>query len=150
MKDGFRKLLIEADEPGCYEFPSNFDYDSLERSARIVETEIFKKLGEKTKFEGAAHNQDASFSIAIIFEGRQTLDNGMICQPSIRFSNFGRLASISSPIPFSESDYRTIVDIVEAAGFHYIPDDALDSPYDGIMAGDKSLPTWWVRYFDWL
>jgi hypothetical protein len=40
-----------------------------------------------------------------------------------------------------------VVRIMEARGFHYVPADILDARYDGVMAGNPSLPTWWIRYF---
>jgi hypothetical protein len=150
MNDNYRRLLAEADVPGCYEFPTNFNYESLEHSAKAVDSEIRRKLKEKTRFEGIMHNQDASFSIAIFLEDRRIADGKVICEPSVRFSNFGRLVTICSLELLDDDEISILVTVLECAGFHYIPEDILDSPYDGVLGGDANLPTWWVRYFEWL
>ena len=150
MKEEYRRLLSTADEPNCYEFPSGFDYKSLEEAAMLVRRAIAGELGERTKFEGAEYNQDASFSITINFEDRQKSIDGAVLQPQIRFSNFGRLVTVTWPELLGGALTDGVVRIMEARGFHYVPADILDARYDGVMAGNPNLPTWWIRYFDWI
>ena len=95
MNEKYRKLLESCDESGAYEFPSGFDYTALENDALDIEKVIQKQLGLITKFEGMIYNQDASFSISIILSDHIQKDDRAICQPSILFSNFGRLTTIS-------------------------------------------------------
>lgn len=35
-------------------------------------------------------------------------------------------------------------------GYTFFSEEELDLPYDGVNAPNQDLPTWWVRYFDWL
>ncbi len=150
MNKDYRQLLEGCDEDGAYEFPVEFDYDALERDALIVERELQNQLDLKTKFEGAVFNQDASFSIAIILLDYTQKRGNIIYQPTIRFSNFGRLCTLTFAEMIPADISGKIPAALEAGGFHYIPQGVLDTDYDGVMAGNKALPTWWIRYLDWV
>ena len=150
MEDKYRQILQSCDEKGAYEFPQGFNYDTLERDALGVERSLQEQLQLKTNFEGAVFNQDASFSIAIILTGYVEERKDAIYQPTIRFSNFGRLVTLTWTDMLPESLPDRIRLVLEAHGFHFIPAVALDTNYDGVMADDNAFPTWWTRYFDWL
>ena len=148
MKHDYRRVLEAADEPGCYEFPSKFDYDALEARAKQIQTRVLQELREPTTFEGANFNQDASFSIDIILTSHVVLKDKLRYQPSIRFSNFGNLVTICWHDLMPHLLYQQIIKIVEDDGFHFIPEEELATPYDGVMTG--KFPNWWGRYFDWI
>jgi hypothetical protein len=145
-----KKVLERFDEPGAYEFPGGFDYPDLERRAKLVYRDI-ENLGIRAGFEGAAYNQDASFSIAVVLHDYERSESAAMIQPTIRFSNFGNLATLTwiDQIP------GTVVAEIRASlgrhGFTYVWEAELDCDYDGIMAEKKHVfRTWWIRYFDWL
>lgn len=145
-----KKLLERFDEPGAYEFPGGFDYPDLERRAKLVYGDI-QNLGIRVGFEGAAHNQDASFSIAILLEDYERRESTLIIQPTIRFSNFGNLATLMWIDQIPETTLAKIRASLSRHGLTYVSADELDCEYDGIMAEKKNVfRTWWIRYFDWL
>lgn len=150
MDEKYQKLLESCDEFGAYEFPSGFNYTALEQDALEIERTIQKQFCLKTEFEGMMHNQDASFSIAIILSDYILEDKGGICRPSILFSNFGRLTTMtwSELLPKELTDQIPLA--LDAKGFHYIPAEVLDADYDGVMKQVGNFRTWWLRYFDWL
>ncbi len=150
MTESIRQILRRFDEVDTYEFPADFDYKHLEQRAIRVESRIQKALKEKTRFEGAVHNQDASFSIAIIFSGRERAEGGGILQPALRFSNFGGMANLGWEEFFNRSELEIIRDILADEGFIYIPSNYLEEEYDGVMAGNQDFRTWRIRYFDWI
>ena len=149
MSPATKEILSRFDEPGAYEFPSKFDYVDLERRAKMVCADV-EAAGVHVSFEGAAHNQDASFSIAIPLHTYEKKEGTMLFQATVRFSNFGSLATIT----WSEYLPEKILVLVRASlarhGFVYVPADELDCDYDGVMPEKQVFHTWWTRYFDWL
>ena len=122
----------------------------MERDALEVQTSLRDRLGLESKFEGAVFNQDASFSIAVILVDYVQQRKNIIWQPTILFSNFGRLVTLTWPDMLPEVLPDKIRIVLEEHEFHFIPVVALDTDYDGVMTDDKTFPTWWARYFDWL
>jgi hypothetical protein len=150
MSPETRKLLEQFDEPGAYEFPSGFDYSDLERRAKLVYEDI-KNLGIRVGFEGAVYNQDASFSIAILLHDYERKEATALIQPTIRFSNFGNLATLTWIDQIPETSAEGIRASLGRHGFTYVSEAELDCEYDGIMVERKDVfRTWWIRYFDWL
>jgi len=149
INEEYRRLLSAADEPHCYDVPTEFNCQLLTDAVSVVLREIAEKLHEPTKFELTTESESANCRIAIIIENRERSTGAEIRRSEIRFSNFGRLTSVTCPELMSERLAADIVSILEAAGFHYIPVDVLNDPYDGFMAGDPDLPSWWIRYFGW-
>lgn len=150
MDSKYRQLLESFDEAGAYEFPSEFDYTALENDALDIERAIHAQYGLSTIFEGMTHNQDASFSIAIILSDHIQEDDRAIYRPSILFSNFGRLTTISWPELLPEQLPKKIISVLDENEFHYIPAEVMDAGYDGVMADDGTFHSWWHRYFDWI
>ena len=145
-----KKLMERFDEPGTYEFPGAFDYPDLERRAKRVYGDI-ENLGIRVGFEGAAHNQDASFSISILLHDYERRDSTAIIQPTIRFSNFGNLVTLTWMDEIPETTVAEVRASLGRHGFTYVSGAELDCDYDGIMAEKKDcFRTWWIRYFDWL
>ena len=150
MKESIHNILQEFDEKDAYEFPSNFDYDSLESRAKAVQAGIERELNESTVFEDGHYNQDASFSIAIIFKEREKEERNAIYQPSLRFSNFGSMTNIGWEEFFTKDELKRVKEILTEHGFTYIPSSFLDQPYEGLMEGNLDFPNWRTRYFDWI
>lgn len=148
MKPEIRKLLAKFDEPGAYEFPFGFDYERLESKARAVASKLENELDERITFAGAAHNQDASFSIEILLRSYEFEDSRGWVKPCLRFSNFGDLVTLCWEEEISNERVLTIRQVVIDGGFHYVPPSDLDESYDGVMTG--KFDNWWERYFDWL
>lgn len=145
-----KKILERYDEPGAYEYPGNFNYPELNRKAKLVNTEI-QALGYHTTYEGAEGNQDASFSINIGLSDFMTKSAGNVWnEPVVRFSNFGSLASLTLLELLSPEVIESVLRILKEHGFTYLPQEVLDSPYDGVMNEKEIFTTWWNRYFDWL
>lgn len=149
MSPATREVLIRFDEPGAYEIPAKFDYADLERRAKLVYADV-EAAGVHVSFEGAAYNQDASFSIAILLHPYERAEGGMLSRPTIRFSNFGSLATIGWREYLPEKVLGAILASISHRGFIYVSADELDCEYDGVMPEKHVFHTWWTRYFDWL
>lgn len=149
MKTSTREILERYDEPGAYEFPRAFRYPELEARATEVAHRLIA-IGQRVTIEGAAHNQDASFSVAILLHNYEKSVDRLLYQPNIRFSNFGNLVSVTWDEQIPETDLKRIVQELEACGFTFIPESELDCDYDGIMTDKKTFSSWWIRYFDWI
>lgn len=142
--------MCQFDEVGTYEFPTGFDYADLERRAKLVWDDI-RTFGIQAGFEGAVHNQDASFSIAILLHSYERTEGTSIIQPTVRFSNFGNLATMTWIDQIPDAARVEIRGSLGKHGFSYVSADELDCEYDGVMT-EKNVVfhTWWNRYFDWL
>lgn len=150
MRPETKQLLCRFDEPGAFEFPKGFDYPELEERAMLV-CEDIRRSGTQADFEGAVHNQDASFSIAILLRSFERQAAKTIYQPCVRFSNFGNLATMTWIDQISDAVRIEIRASLGRHGFNYVCADELDCDYDGVMADRKDVfRTWWIRYFDWL
>jgi hypothetical protein len=150
MKPETRQLLCQFDEPGAFEFPTGFDYAGLERRALLVCDDI-RNFGIEAGFEGAVYNQDASFSIAILLHNFERKEATAIIQPTVRFSNFGNLATMTWIDQIPDAAQVEIRGSLGRHGFRYVCADELDCDYDGVMAERTDVfRTWWIRYFDWL
>ena len=150
MSPETRALLCRLDEPGAYEFPAVFDYLDLERRAKLV-CEDIERFGVHVGFEGAVYNQDASFSVAILLHDYERNEPKGLYQPTVRFSNFGNLATMTWIELIQETAREEICASLDRNGFIYICADELDCEYDGIMTEKEAVfRTWWIRYFDWL
>lgn len=149
MKPETRALLALYDEPDAFEAPAYFDYFEIELRAKEV-ARCLKEDGFCLTFEGAAYYQDASFSMALLFHDDEQSNCQFLDQPTIRFSNFGNLASITSSGRIPESVQIKIINALRKYGFIFIAEEELDCPYDGAMCDEKMFSSWWVRYFDWI
>jgi hypothetical protein len=150
MSPQTKALLCRFDEPGAYEFPTGFDYPDLEGRAKLVCKDI-ERFGIHVGFEGAVHNQDASFSIAILLHDYERNEAMALYQPTVRFSNFGNLATMTWIDLIPETAREEIRASLDRNGFTCVCADELDCAYDGIMAEKEGIfRTWWIRYFDWL
>ncbi len=149
MKPDVRQLLERYDEPGSYEFHSEFDYPEMEARAGEVARRL-EASGARLTFEGALYNQDASFSIAILLHDYERAEDRLTHCPTLRFSNFGNLVSITWSERLPVPDLESIVQALEDCGFTFVPEKALSGPYDGVMTDRKLFDSWWTRYFDWI
>lgn len=149
MTPELRSLLNRFDEKDAYEFPKAFAYQELEKRANRV-ADALKHGGRRIKFEDAVYNQDASFSIAVLLcDFERNIRRGHAI-PTIRFSNFGNLVSVTWSELLPAGVFQEAVSLLESNGFTFVPEDQLQEAYDGVMEDRKTFATWWVRYFDWL
>ncbi|MGZ3236381.1 MAG: hypothetical protein ACXWIN_00220 [Burkholderiaceae bacterium] len=149
MKPETKKLLLLHDEDQAWEYPNQFDAENMEKRAREVYSELCGHFGE-LKFEDWIFNQDASFGLAIIFKPYEKKTGTILQQPVVRFSNFGNLATFTCEDLLPENARRVIVNSLSQNGFVFVDSEEIDEPYDGVMAPNESISTWWIRYFDWL
>lgn len=142
-------ILMSLDERGQYEFPARFDAEEAERVARKLNEDLAQR-GINTRFEDWIHNQDASFGLAIVLisASRETLRGNI--EPTIRISNFGKMAAITFEDQLSTETLEIVKDAIIANGYTCMNENELDEAYDGVNAPDQALSTWWIRYFDWI
>lgn len=150
MSPELHQLLSAADEQGALEFPSGFRAGDLERRARTV-WKALSGAGYEGTFEGFPHIQDASFSVAILLPQFELRDDRIVVMPEVRFSNFGDLVTILYSDLLSQPCNEAISDALRNNGFTFVPEGVLEqTTYDGVNAPNEHLPTWFVRYFDYI
>ncbi len=142
-------MLMTCDEVGAYEFPSDFDAHAVEQGARELNAMLVRQ-GIETRFEDWIFNQDASFGLAIIIESAvKDTPHGRI-EPTVRISNFGKMAAITFEDQMPSDVKQIVRNTLTETGYSCFSEDELDVPYDGVNVPNQAFPTWWVRYFDWL
>jgi hypothetical protein len=148
-----KDILLKFDEQDRYETPSDFRYEKLKSQVESFSKDLENNFGLNFKIDN--HVQDASFYGDVI------IPHELITEPksnylySIRISNFGGLATLTSSDVYSDSVKAKIKDSLAKHNFTYIESDILQEDYDGsfdkfyeIPGGQK--PSWWIRYFDYL
>lgn len=148
-----KEILLKYDEPGRYESPLNFDDKVLAQNV----TKLVNDLERHFKFDFKIDDsvQDASFYCDI------ELPTGLVLQPlpsigyAIRISNFGRLATINFEEAYSIQTVSDIKSLLKQHDFVYLNAEEIQETYDGQFEGFKKIlggdiPTWYVRYFDYL
>lgn len=148
MNAELKSLLISVDEVDALEFPEGFEADDIEKRARGVLGNLLD-AGYDATFEDWIYNQDATFGLAILVKSFQKATNHGLAVVTVRFSNFGRLATFTWPDLATPEFSSLLLESLEEFGFQYIPSEELDVPYDGVNPA-SCFPTWWVRYFDWI
>ena len=153
MKVETRNILLEFDEQGRFETPSKFDYETLVNRVARITTDLEENFGLTFKIDNQV--QDASFYCDIRIPRELVLKPRPNLGYSVRISNFGGLATINFEEEYSAKTISTIKEILNRHDFIYICCDDLDQEYDGqfeefkkILGGD--IPTWQIRYFDYL
>ncbi|HYG76637.1 MAG TPA: hypothetical protein VEK08_16655 [Planctomycetota bacterium] len=94
MAHDYELILRQNDESNAYEFPSQFNYERLNRDVRLVHAQLERVLKRQFEIEDGAQIQDASFHAAIILKSA-SMGTNTTWQCALRFSNFGRLAACS-------------------------------------------------------
>ncbi len=153
MNHDIKNILLDLDEIGCYETPSNFDYRELKSQV----TELKKSLDTEFDLTFIIDDQvqDASFfcDIQIPKELVMKMQSGL--GYSIRVSNFGRLSTINFEEMYSPQTNSRFKKVLENNGFRNISFGDLDREYDGEFEKFKEIlggtrPNWFHRYFDYL
>ena len=160
---GLREILLRFDEIGAWERPKAMDYNALRESVARVQKGLNNRFGLQFTLDDQI--QDASFGFdlklpseaysqpsPVFMKGKFGVVADINC--AVRFSNFGRLATICFEEQCRGDVPKGIKEDQSTAGFIYIPADELDIPYDGafkdFIGEDDNYWTWWVRYFDYI
>ena len=140
----YMDLLRLHDDRVHWESP--LDFDNRVESARFdgFVKDLSTELGTIYLAETGSAIQDASFHSQIVLqmaEGRFV---------TIRFSNFGNMATVSDEDLMPEPMMRTVQDLFLRHGYVYVPATVLNAPYTGSNPGVTGIETWRTRYFDWV
>ena len=142
----YLELFTSLDDQTHWEFPEGFPYRAAERKFLALAGDIEQALGEKCAIEYHDAIQDASFHAQLHVPKSYMLESYAI---NLRVSNFGSLATLY------DADDRVkpacadkIKDALKRHGYIYVPSWILREPYDDRK--NISIPSWGVRYFDWL
>lgn len=154
MKTETRRLLLDADEMGCWEFPPFFHWGtSMEEIDRMV-PDLEQMFGHKLDVD--RNVQDASFLTDVGYLDDRYYDREKRCGSlsylfSFRFSNFGRLFTVYGSNLDEGTDARTkAAKFIETQGFTFVDADELEEAYDGKNEPFDDKLTWWTRFFDYL
>lgn len=153
------QILLQHDSATDVEFPPGFDWQASMAAVKSLKPEAERILGEPLKLDDRV--QDASFFTELfLLEKGVAGVNGeapMVFKIGIRFSTFGKMATIHTNSPasvLSNSTVDRLAELLNRAGFQYIPVEALAERYDGKVKWlDQSVggeATWWFRFFDYM
>lgn len=148
MSESELSILLEADDPVAFEFPSGFDWRRAIDEVRNLKPEVERIAGRAFDFDDQV--QDASFfaGLAIHKPAERVIETVF----GVSFSCFGRLFTdwancASERLPPETAD--AIIGRIEAAGFVHVSEDALALPYSGTNPAFEGQP-WGYRFFDYL
>ncbi|MGJ8592139.1 MAG: hypothetical protein ACSHXF_06305 [Aquaticitalea sp.] len=153
MNNETKKILLEFDEQDRFETPSKFDYETLVNRVAKMTNDLEQHFALTFIIDNQV--QDASFYCDIGIPHKLVLKPRTNLGYSVRISNYGGLATINFEEEYSTETVSTMKEILERHDFIYISYDELDQDYDGqfekfkkILGGE--VPTWQIRYFDYL
>ena len=152
MKDTTREILLRFDEIGQYETPKNFNYKKLKESVIELNKNLNQRFGYPFKID---ETQDASFYFSLNIPLDLVIKPKTHLAYSIRFSNFGNLATINFEEAYLQEVLEGIIEQLKNYNFIYMSANELDENYDGTFNNFKNItpdhrPTWFTRYFDYL
>jgi hypothetical protein len=148
------QLLLSNDSPTDWEYPQGFDWDAAWRDVRQFLPAAEALIGQPLQVDDQV--QDASyFAELFVFEEGAVRPpvTAMVFKIAIRFSSFGRMATIHTNSALSDLGrypVERLAALLEEYGFVYIPAEALAEPYDGVMPDVPADFTWWFRFFDYM
>ena len=144
MDGKIRALLVASDEIGTsYEFPPGFEWETLRGRVVDVAQQLKPFVGPVLLDDNA---QDASFCFEIHLDQYTLRQARTIYRPTIRFSNFGDLVTMTLDTMLSGDIYTRCIGVLTKHGFHYVPSWQLDLPYDGPRVERVPAAPWWIRY----
>lgn len=148
-----KKLLLNFDEDGRWETPSNFNYNKLRTQVTKLVNELQKTFDLNFVLDDQV--QDASFFADIRIPHELVNNARTELGYSLRISNFGNLSTINFQDEYSEATTNKFIEVLERNGFSYVNADELDNDYDGTFEQFRNSQgqysnTWYIRYFDYI
>jgi hypothetical protein len=157
-------MLYEIDDPNHLERPQRFDSDNeVQRAHRLISALSTSFNWKLTIDAGTGAVQDASFLGDISIPPQATCSGHRIV---IRLSNFGHLAVVAAEgfgvhdqaqmaMLIDDQDRHAVARALGDGGYRIVPEDLMWRPYDGRSdslraAYATSIPSWWIRYFDYI
>lgn len=154
MTPELHRLLLSVDDPTGCEFPTQSTVTYAEMDARVRGLQEALRTELSHSFQRDGQVQDASFfDDLFIHEQESTNSRYLLSRITIRLSNFGNLATVTTAldrIP-PEYDVPRITEIMQRHGWTVVDAEKLSAIYDGpneVLRDGKT--TWWIRYFDYL
>ena len=153
MKTETRQILLEFDEVGRFETPSDFDYDNLILQIEKLKAELESIFNLEFKIDNQI--QDASFICDLIIPEKLLIKKISEYQFSIRFSNFGKLVTVNGIENLNTDIIEKLQIVLKNNKFIFIEPNEIDVNYDGKFENFKNIygkhtPSWFARYFDYL
>ena len=132
-------LFREHDDPACWEYPRDFNYDDAIARFREFAAAFDAATGITHRVETESHIQDASFHSQIDLGGGW-----------LRFSNFGNMVSFDPSLEVDEGTLDKLRTLCREKGYVFIPPDFIEYPYTGANPGVTGIRDWGIRYFDYV
>ncbi|MCH7227165.1 hypothetical protein [Haloferula sp. A504] len=157
MNPETKRILLEADEQGHWEFPPSSAPGTAIKEIDAMLPELERILGIKLDVD--RNVQDASFLTDVgylddRYYDRQKGVGALSYLFSFRFSNFGRMFTLFGSDLDDGGGTKTNVmaakRYIEDRGFTFVDADELEELYDGKNEPFDNKLTWWVRFFDYL
>ncbi len=143
----YQEILNANDDQVYWEFPPDFDFNSEEAAFHRFAKDLESVLCLRPEVETGVMIQDASFHSQI------TIVHSEDDHTHVRFSNFGRMATVfgvndSEQVPADL--LATIVRLFDKHGYVYIPPNELDLRYTKPAGLAIGIRDWFYRYFEYL
>ena len=153
MKTETKQILLEFDEIGRFETPTDFDYDNLILQIKKLKAELESIFNVEFKIDDQI--QDASFICDLIIPDKLLIEKISEYIFSLRFSNFGKLVTINGIENLNTEFIETLGIVLKKNKFIFIEPNEIYVHYDGKFENFKNIygennPSWFVRYFDYL
>jgi hypothetical protein len=144
MDEHVRARLKAADDGDHWKCPPGFPVDEELRRITAVKPKLDRLLGSlelNKQVRDAAHFAELA---ARVHEGEV-----IMTKLEIRFSAFGGLFTVW----MRQTDpqlVRSVVAVLEEAGYTHVPIAATDEAYDGKNRAKPQIRTWFARFFDYV
>lgn len=143
----YQEILNANDNQVFWEFPPDFDCKREEAAFRRFAKELESVLCLRFDIETGAKIQDASFHSQI------TIVHSEDDHTLLRFSNFGRLATVyglndGEQVPTDL--LKAIVHLLGEHGYVYIPPSELEVRYTKPAGLEIGIHDWFYRFFEYL
>ena len=153
MNKETKSALLQFDERGRFETPSEFNHAKLKNRVIKLTEDLRTHFGFGFRIDDQV--QDASFYGDILIPVELIKEPKQDVGYSIRISNYGSFATINFQDEYSVQTNSDIRDILRKHDFLFLDSAQLDEVYDGQFEEFKKilggvLPTWYIRYFDYL
>lgn len=143
MDETVRARLKAADDGEHWKSPPGFPLDAEIKRLAAVKPKLDRILGQlelNKQVRDAAHFAELA---ARVHEGEV-----IMTKLEIRFSAFGNLFTVWSRSP-DAAILRSIVGVLEEAGYTFVPIEATNEAYDGKNRAKSQIRTWFARFFDY-
>jgi hypothetical protein len=154
MESAIRQVLVDNDFVGeWYESPCDIEFREVEAIKPQIEAIVGRELDIDPNVQDATYVTDIGMLDDRYYD-RKTGTGAGVFLFAFRFSCFGRMFTAHGTKRrelSKEWNLDRVVSLLKDRDFVYVPEEALQVPYDGPNKWSVGGPkTWWIRFFDYV